>query len=471
MNRLIKWWQLVHSSFWFIPGVMSGAAAALAIGAVALDRAKSNEWRDSFGFLYTGGAEGASTVLGTIAGSMITIAGVVFSMTLIALSLASSQLGPRLLRNFMRDAINQIVLGTFVATFLYCLLVLRTIRRAEDSLFVPHLAVTLGVVLAVASVGVLIYFIHHISLSIQADHVVARVGRELMRGIDDIFPDRLDPAAQDKSKEPEDGALPPGFDEEAREVLTFEDGYVRSVDVGALMKLATEEDVVFKVDRGPSTYVVEHQPLVRVWPAVRVTEQLMRRVNTAFMLGGSRTPGQDIEFSVDQIVEIAVRALSPGVNDPFTAVRCVDQLASALSRMARRELPSSFHYDEHGRLRVVYAVFSFEDIADSALNQIRQNARTNAAVTIRLMEAITTVAAFADRLDDREALRRHAEMIARGAREGLPEENDRREVNKRYTNAIEALDAPRRHGGAEDSGSGETHGGASGEPRDEPRPD
>lgn len=455
VNRLIKWWQLVHSSFWFIPGAMSAAAALLAIGAVALDRVKSDEWRENFGFLYTGGAEGASTVLGTIAGSMITIAGVVFSMTLIALSLASSQLGPRLLRNFMRDTINQVVLGTFVATFLYCLLVLRTIRRAEDDLFVPHLAVTLGVVLAVVSVGVLIYFIHHISLSIQADQVVARVGRELMRGIEDIFPDRLDPAAQDRSEESEDAGLPPGFDDEAREVLTSGNGYVRSVDVGALVKLGTEEDVVFKVDRGPSAYVVEHAPLVRVWPAVRVTEPLMSRVNNAFMLGTTRTPGQDIEFSVHQIVEIAVRALSPGVNDPFTAVRCVDQLASALSRVARREIPSPFHYDEHGRVRVVYAVVSFADIVDSAFNQIRQSARTDAAVTIRLMEAITTVAAFTDRLDDRETLRRHAEMIVRGAREGLPEENDRREVNRRYTDAIEALDAPGRRGGAEDSAVGD----------------
>ncbi len=450
MNRLVKWWQLVRSSFWFIPGVMSGGAALLAVGAVALDRTKSDEWRESFGFLYTGGAEGASTVLGTIAGSMITIAGVVFSMTLIALSLASSQLGPRLLRNFMRDTINQVVLGTFVATFLYCLLVLRTIRRAEDNLFVPHLAVTLGVALAVVSVGVLIYFIHHISLSIQADHVVARVGRELMRDIDDIFPDRWDPAARDRSEESEGAVLPPGFDEEARKILTAEDGYVRSVDVGALVKLGTEEDVVFKVDQGPSAYVVEHGPLVRVWPAVRVTERLMRRVNDAFILGITRTPGQDIEFSVHQIVEIAVRALSPGVNDPFTAVRCVDQLASALSRMARREIPSPFHYDEHGRVRVVYAVVSFADVVDSAFNQIRQSARTDAAVTIRLLEAITTVAAFTDRLDDREALRRHAEMIVRGAREGLPEENDRHEVNRRYADAIEALDAPGRRGGAED---------------------
>jgi len=405
---------------------------------VAVDRAKSDEWLDALGFAYTGGAEGASTVLGTIAGSMITIAGVVFSMTLVALSLASSQLGPRLLRNFMRDTTNQVVLGTFVATFLYCLLVLRTIRRPEENVFVPHLAVTLGVLLAVASVGVLIYFIHHISLSIQADHIVARVGKEPIGGIDGIFPEHLDPVATSEATAPRDSGLPADFDREARPIRAARDGYVQSIDIGRLQKLATTEDLVFRVERGPGTYVVEDRPLVHIWPAVRVTSRLADRVNAAFVIGSSRTPGQDIAFAVDQLVEIAVRALSPGVNDPFTAVRCVDRLGSALSRIAQREMRSTYHYDEHNRLRVFNPVVSFSDVLDTAFNQIRQNGAANAAVTIRLLDTLAVVASFAERPDDLEGLRRHADMIARGAREGLPEEEDRRIANQRYA-AVRAL--------------------------------
>lgn len=438
MTQLLKYWQLVRSSFWFIPALMTGAAVALASGMVAVDRAKSDNWDDSLGFAFTGGAEGASMVLSTIAGSMITIAGVVFSMTLVALSLASSQLGPRLLRNFMRDTINQVVLGTFVATFLYCLLVLRTIRRPEEYVFVPHLAVTTGVLLAILSVGVLIYFIHHISLSIQADHIVAQVGKELIRGIDDIFPEHLDPVAKGEVAAQREPGLPADFDREALPIRADRDGYVQSVDVGKLQKLATTEDVVFRVERGPSTYVVVDRPLVHVWPAVRVPSQLADRVNAAFVLGNSRTPGQDIEFSVVQLVEIAVRALSPGINDPFTAVRCIDRLGSALARIAQREMPSAHHYDEQNRLRVFNPVISFSDILDTAFNQIRQNGLTDAAVTIRLLETLAVVASFAERLDDREALRRHADMIARGAREGLPEEEDRRIANQRYA-AVRAL--------------------------------
>jgi uncharacterized membrane protein len=166
---ILKYWEQIRSSFWFLPSLMATAAVGLSFITVALDQRVTQKWLRRLGWVYNGGAEGASAVLQTIAGSMITIAGVVFSLTLVALSLASSQFGPRILRNFMRDTINQLVLGTFIATFLYCLLVLRTIRRDEGALFVPHLSVTLGVAFALASLWVLIYFIHHVSVSIQAD--------------------------------------------------------------------------------------------------------------------------------------------------------------------------------------------------------------------------------------------------------------------------------------------------------------
>jgi len=181
-------WNRVRSGFWFLPAMMAAAAAALALVSVALSDTLTQWLTSQFGWKFSGGAEGASAVLGIVAGSMITIAGVVFSMTLVALSLASSQLGPRLLRGFMRDRATQVVLGTFIATFLYCLFVLRTIRRAEEIAFVPHLAVALGVVLAVVSVLVLIYFIHHVSVSIQANEIAARIGKELIASIDRLFP-------------------------------------------------------------------------------------------------------------------------------------------------------------------------------------------------------------------------------------------------------------------------------------------
>ena len=436
---LLKYWDGLRSSFWFVPSAMAVAAGALAFATVAVDESLSDEVLRVLAWVYTGGAEGASLVLSTIAGSMITIAGVVFSMTLVALSLASSQLGPRLLRNFMRDTTNQLVIGTFVSTFVYCLLVLRTIRRADEVLFVPHLSVTLGVLLALVSLGVLIYFIHHVAVSIQADQVIARVAAELMEGIERLFPAQIGHAEQKHEGEALDAGWPASFDRDARPILAAEDGYLNFIDPDALMTLAVQEKLLLHLQSRPGHYIVKGRPLVMVWPADRISDKLTEQVNEAFVLGDQRTAAQDIEFSVHQLVEIAVRALSPGINDPFTAMTCVDRLGSALYRMAQRELPSRYRFDEHGALRLITRAPTFPDVVDASFNQIRQHSRSDAAVTIRLLETIAVVAHAVRTPDDRAALQRHVAMIARAARDGLPEDEDRRVVAQRYQAALGVL--------------------------------
>jgi uncharacterized membrane protein len=433
---LLKYWDRLRSSFWFVPAGMACLAAALAVGAVALDESSTQEWLIDMGWSYGGGAEGASLLLGTVAGSMIAIAGTVFSMTLVVLSLASSQLGPRLLRNFMRDKVNQVVLGTFVATFVYCLLVLRTIRRADETAFVPHLAVGIGVLLAMVSMGVLIYFIHHVSVSIQADEVVARVGRELDEGMNQLFPGHLGTSAGDPLKVVREASLPEAFEQEARPVGAAVDGYLQLIDAEALMALACEENLLLKLERRPGHYLVKGRTMVRVWPGERVTDDLAERLNAAFIFGSQRTATQDVEFSFLQLVEIAVRALSPGINDPFTAVACVDRLGSALCRLAQREMPASHRFDVQGRLRLVAPGPTFAGITDAAFNQIRQNARSNPAVSIRLLEAIAQIAVHVQNPQDMAHLQRHAEMVVAGAREGVPEANDRLDVETSYSKAV-----------------------------------
>jgi uncharacterized membrane protein len=439
----MKNWDRLRSSFWFVPAVMACMAVVMAVGAVALDRTSTEGWLQRWTWIYSGGAEGASKLLGTVAGSMIAIAGTVFSMTLVALSLASSQLGPRLLRNFMRDTANQVVLGTFVATFLYCLLVLRTIRRADEIAFVPHLSVSIGLLLAMVSIGVLIYFIHHVSVSIQADEVVARVGREIESGIDKLFPGPLGKAESEVSTSPRNAELPPAFEREARPVGSPEDGYLQLIDADALMSLAKEEDLLLRLERRPGHYLVKGRAMVMVWPGDRVTEDLVDRMNAAFVLGDQRTAGQDVEFSFQQLVEIGVRALSPGINDPYTAIACVDRLGSGLCRLARRDVPSAQRFDPDGRLRLVALGSSFAGIVDTAFNQIRQCARSNPAVNIRLLEAIAQIAGHVKRAPDAACLQRHAEMIVRGARDAVPEANDLRAVEAAFTVATHALHEPR----------------------------
>jgi uncharacterized membrane protein len=436
---LLKRWDLLRSSFWFIPSVMASAAVILSFVTVALDETVTDRWLQSHSWAYTGGAEGASSVLSTVAASMIGIAGVVFSMTLVALSLASSQLGPRLLRNFMRDTANQVVLGTFVSTFLYCLLVLRTIRRADEVAFVPHLSVTLGLLLALVSLGVLIYFIHHVSVSIQADEVVARVGAELIEGIERLFP-RAESGSPDLTADSPQGRLPVQFQEESAAIVSRTDGYLQIVDTDALTRLAIESGLLFRLEQRPGRYVMKGQPLLQASPGSRVTDEIQARANDAFVAGNQRTSSQDVEFAIHQLVEIAVRALSPGVNDPFTASTCIDRLGSALCRLAARRMTTLNGVDESGQVRVIVIPVTFEQIVDAAFDQIRQYARSAVDVTIRLLDTIAVIAASATPDGPaRAALEHQADLIIVAARAALRESADLPAVEDRYRAARDAL--------------------------------
>jgi uncharacterized membrane protein len=410
--RLLKYWDRLRSSFWFVPAAMACLAMALALASVELDKAVGDAWLERLGWSYSGGAGGASQLLSTVAGSMIAIAGTVFSMTLVAMSLASSQLGPQLLRNFMRDTSNQVVLGTFV----YCLLVLRTIRRADEVAFVPHLSVSIAVLLAMISIGVLIYFIHYVSVSIQADVVVARVGQELEEGIGKLFPGRMGQPESEPLAGAGKAGLPASFEREARAAGALEGGYLQQIDADALMALACQEDLMLRLERRPGHYLVQGQAIVMVWPGGRVDDDLVKRLNGAFVFGNQRTASQDVEFSFHQLVEIAVRALSPGINDPFTAVACVDR-----------------------RLRLVAPGPTFAGIVDLAFNQIRQSSRSNPAVAIRLLDAIIQIASHVQHPQDAACLQRHAEMIVRGAREAVPETDDVLAVEVRFLAVGKAL--------------------------------
>lgn len=267
----------------------------------------------------------------------------------------------------------------------------------------------------------------------------ARVGQDLADEIDRLFPEPIGDEQSRSGIDSADTRLPEAFESEARPVLAGDDGYLQHIEADSLITLATQADALLRLERRPGQYVVSGRPLVMVWPGARVTDGFAAQVNDAFTLGSQRNSAQDVEYAIHQLVEIAVRALSPGINDPFTAVACVDRLGSALSRLAQRKMPSPYRHDEQQRLRVLAAPVTFPEIVDAALNQIRQCARPSAAVTIRLLETIALVAEAVHRPADRDALRRHAEMIVRGAREGLPEEEDRQVVEDRFEAAIRAL--------------------------------
>lgn len=433
---LFDLWEALHTSFWFIPALMTVAAIGLSYGLVAVDSALREARVDEIEPLWTGGAEAARQLLATIAQSMITVAGVVFSITIVVLTLASSQFGPRLLRNFMRDRGNQLVLGTFVATFTYSLLVLRAIRGADGGEFVPHVSITVGIGLALISVGVLIYFIHHVSAAIQAPSVIDSVATELDQSIDRLFPERLGQSVAQPNSHEEN--IPPDFDRRACSIPASQSGYLQFIEIDRLMQLAVDEDLFLRLEYRPGHFIVEGSYLAKVWPGEKIDEHLSQRIVAAFNLGIQRTPTQDVEFAIDQLVEVAVLALSPSMNDPFTAMNCIDQLGVALCRLAEREMPSPYRYDSDKKLRVVAPAVTFAGVLDAGFNQIRQYGRSSAPVTIRLLETLAILAARARREGDLHAIAQQAEFIQRGSLT-LPEERDRKDATRRYLAVCEAL--------------------------------
>ena len=440
-TRLSYAWEQLRSSYWFIPMAMVIAAAVVSRASILVDRTIGELWVQPPLWAYPGGPAEASTLLSAVAGSMITVAGVTFSITIVTLSLASSQFGPRLLRSFMRDTGTQIVLGTFVATYVYSILVLHAIVTVEPRAFVPRISVTVALLLAVAGVGVLIYFIHHVSASIQAENVIAALGHDLDRAIDSLFPD--DDSTSSKQPEPRADARPPrGGDRPGNPIPAEETGYLQAIDTDRLMALATEEDLVLHLSYRPGDFVVEGSALVVAWPPDEADEEIAGRIREGFILGAARLRLQDVELAVDQLVEIAVRALSPGINDPFTAIACIDRLAASLAHLAQKDIPSARRYDENGALRLIHDAVTFAGIVDAAFNQIRQNARSSAAVTMRLLEAVAIVAAHARSDEQRDALRHQAQMMWRGCAEMLPMEPDREDLRERYQLVLTTLGSP-----------------------------
>ena len=431
------WLERLRTSYWFIPAVMAVSATALSFLTVHIDTLINAKWVRTTGWIWAGGPEGARNVLATIAGSTITVAGVVFSVTIVSLTLASSQFGPRLLRNFMDDRGTQMVLGIFVSTFLYCLLVLRTIRGMDNTTFVPFLSVTCGLVFAVTSVGFLIYFIHHVPSSILAENLVARVAGELQSGIDNLYPEK---ASEEQSVESHSQKLPARFEEEAQKITAEKTrGFIQAIAVDNLLEIAERDDLILRVPLRPGNFVTEGALLVEAWPAAKVNEELIGRLRGAFFLGRQRTPTQDVEYSIDQLVEVAIRALSPGINDPFTAMSCIEWIGAALIRIAGRKIPARERYDDEGRLRLVANTTDFGGLADAALNQIRQFGNKSVAVIIRLLDMLANISEQVRRDSDRRVLLSHAQKICSDGIAQTLNEQDKAEIEERFAKAKRAL--------------------------------
>jgi len=420
ITRFCHWWQEVLSSFWFVPAVIVMGAVGLATGLIALDANVELHVDKKWPLLFGAGAAGSRGLLTAVASSMITVAGVVFSITIVALSLTSSQYTSRVLHNFMRDRVNQVVLGVFVGIFAYCLVVLRTIRGGDEGAFVPSLAVLVGLTLAFVGIAFLIYFIHHISMSIQASSIIAAAAKETIAAVDRLFPEGLGEEADEDAI----GDLAKSFGERAWSAVgARETGYIEGIDGEALLALARDRGTILRMERGIGEFVVEGTPLVSVAGSVGLDEDATTELNAVYIISRQRTVQQDAGFGIRQIVDVAMKALSPGVNDSTTAVMCVDYLAAILVRLAARRIATPYRLDQ-GELRVIARGPSFEGLLAESFDQIRQNAEGNVAVLTRLLQALEIIAGQTANARRRRALRQQVDLIGALAKRAVTSPRD-----------------------------------------------
>jgi uncharacterized membrane protein len=430
--------DVLRTNLWLVPAIEVVAAIALFAATTALDRAA---YRGDFGlpsWVISGSADGARQILTAIAAAVITVVGVVFSIILVTLTLASTQFGPRMLRNFVRDRGTQLTLGTFVATFVYAVLVLVSIGPGPHGAFVPHIGVTVTLALMVAALGVLIYFISHTATSIQLPQVIASIARDLSAAIEVQGGQDAQASAA--------GGLESGLS--AAELLARMEagggvvrapasGYLQFIRHGILVSFAAEANAVIALNYRPGHFLVRGHPFAVVWPpeaAARVSNTLGR----AHLTGPYRTLTQDISFGIDQLVEIAIRALSPAVNDTFTALTCIDWLGDSLCKITAQWHPARVHRDSRGFIRVISTEPSHERLVQRAFEKIRQASSGMPAVMIRQLDALTKIMAEASTTGQRRVLLEQAAMILRASERSVPEGADRADVARRYEEVLAA---------------------------------
>ncbi|WP_291984298.1 DUF2254 domain-containing protein [Luteitalea sp.] len=400
-------WNRLRSTYWFVPSLITLGAIGMALALVRVDR-----WADDgaswLALVYGGGPDGARALLSAVAGSIVTVVSVTFSVTIVALTVSSQHFGPRILVNFMRDVAAQTVLGILIGTFAYCLLVLRTVQgRGEGyDLFVPQLAVTVAVLMALLSVAALIFYVHHVSVSMSIASITAVAAHNLDEAIDRMYPQQAgEPLPVASSAVP----APPA---DARPIAADAGGYVESLDLEAIIAAARRAEATVWMSTAPGAFVIVGDTLAHAAPSA--PSSLVAAVRDACVLGHERTTFQDVEYATHQLLEVALRALSPGVNEPFTALACIDRLAQGLARFVGRPLPSAARVDADGRVRLVAYPLTCADVLRGVVESIL--AVSDAAmVHARLMAMLDSLAARAERESDRREVRVQAAAVLAAA--------------------------------------------------------
>lgn len=429
LNKFKKLWSSLRSSLWFVPTLMVVTSIILAIILIEFDSRAERDWLIKYPRIFGAGSDGSRGMLTAIAGSMITVAGLSFSLTLVAMAQASSQYTSRILRNFMRDPRNQFVLGFFVSVFAYCLVVLRTIRGGDEGRFIPSFAVLFGLILAIASIGVLIFFIHHIAGLIQASAIIAAAAEETIESIVRLFPDEL---AEEASQAEEDQMSFELENNVWKTMNSADTGYIQSIDYEGLVDFAENNGGVLRMELGIGEFAIKGTPLVSFKGEGGIVFSDESKLTNLYSISKFRTITDDSAFGIRQIVDVALKALSPGVNDSTTAIVCIDYLCAIISELANRGVGSHYR-SKSGKVRIIARGPTFDSLTDAAFEQIRDTANDNSVVYLKLLSAMQIISFQTKSRKRLEILSEHIKLIDKEAEIHLQSEFNRLRVKKRVS--------------------------------------
>jgi uncharacterized membrane protein len=427
-------WDRVKVSFWFAPVIMAIAAVLLAWLMSWVDGLVPNAALNDSRFVLAGTPGELRTALLSMAGTVLATAGVVFTLLTLPLSTVASQYGSRLLRVFLADRTTQFVLGAFVGTFVYCFAAALSIPPASSGQEAPQLIATVGVYLMLVTFGTLILLVQHISTMLQAPNISAAAGAELLNVVRASAEDVTGSHNNDGEVETEPAPGSQGIPALLREaqgypVRAISAGYIQYVDPQIVLTLARKENLVIRLLRRPGHYVQSGAVVALLWPPERVDEHLETLFRRAIQVGNGRTPSQDVEYAVNQLTEMAVRAMSPAINDPFTAMTCLDHIGDGLMAFIRQGGNSSHHYDRDGRLLLVLEPVTSGDLFSAAFDMLRHASCSNASVLLHMLEVIELIGREAKARETREQLLHHVGLIEAECQVGNLIEADRQSIH------------------------------------------
>jgi uncharacterized membrane protein len=431
MDRIRNIIVLLRGQLWIIPLLMSLLAMAFAFWLLTSGATLLETWDDGrLWWLYSGDASSARDLLSSLLSGLMTMTSLVISVTFVILTLAANQLGPRLISTFMGDRQIQAVLGLFLGTILYVLVVLRTLDDTLGTEGVPHIAVTVGSVLTVTCLFALLFYIHKIARAIIADNVIARVAEDLYRDIRSILPK---PA--DEPRHP----LPDLTRHRAGVVMLDCSGYIQVIDYERLVSIAARETAVLHVKVRAGHFVLRNGEHVIVHAERAFNSDAVKAVKDAFVIDEERTPAQDLEYGLRQLVEIALRALSPGINDPYTAVAVIDRLGAALEEIFQRSLQPAIWCDKEGKVRVIAQRSDLQGLTDAALDEIRQAGGKLPPVLIRMADVLGQLASSLRSEAMCQAVMCHLAKLTESTQEAHLTPSDREAVLVRIEQAMIAV--------------------------------